>query len=175
MTREQALNAVKASVEDKALVKQILAAEEIMRALARRLGEDEDEWGLAGLLYDVDVELVQDDPSSHGRLSADIAGDLGAPVTVVHAILCQGVDHSITPETSLDKALYCVDPLCRLVMSVASLYSRRPTSREVLRRFRDKGFSPQINRQQLATCKELGLDLEEFISLGVVATQNVIS
>jgi len=121
MTREQALNVVKANVEDKALVRQILAAEEIMRALARRLGEDEDEWGLAGLLYDVDVELVQDDPSSHGRLSADIAGDLGAPATVVHAILCQGVDHSIAPETSLDKALYCVDPLCRLIMSVASL------------------------------------------------------
>ena len=177
MTREEALNAVKANVESGTLVKQILAAEALMRTLARKLGGDEDEWGLTGLLYDIDAELVQDDPSSHGRLSADIAGDLGASAAVVHAILCQNEAHSITPETKLDKALYCADPLCELITAAALVHPGEVeslTDREVLRHFREEDFNPRINRQQMATCRELGLELEEFISLGVGATQNII-
>ncbi len=59
MTREEALDSVKANVENKNLVKHMLATEAIMRALAKRLGEDEEEWGLTGLLHDIDVELTE--------------------------------------------------------------------------------------------------------------------
>ena len=71
MTRKEALDSVKANVESENLVKHMLATEAIMRALARRLGEDEEEWGLTGLLHDIDVELTEGDMNSHSRLGAD--------------------------------------------------------------------------------------------------------
>ncbi len=62
MTREEALNSIKANVENANLIKHMLAAEAIMRVLAKRLGEDEEEWGLTGLLHDIDVELTPPHP-----------------------------------------------------------------------------------------------------------------
>ena len=66
----------------------MLATEAIMRALARRLGEDEEEWGLTGLLHDIDMELTEGDMSTHSKLGADLARELGASEAMAHAILC---------------------------------------------------------------------------------------
>ena len=71
MNREEALDSIKANVENKNLVKHMLAAEVILRALAKRFGEDEEEWGLTGLLHDIDVELTEGDMHSHSKLGAD--------------------------------------------------------------------------------------------------------
>jgi len=78
MDREDVLDSVRANVENENLVKHMLATEAIMRALAKRLGEDEEEWGLTGLLHDIDVELTEDDMSTHSTLGADLARELGA-------------------------------------------------------------------------------------------------
>ncbi|GAI01106.1 unnamed protein product, partial [marine sediment metagenome] len=65
MTREEALDSIKANVENENLIKHMLATEAIMLALARRLGEDEEEWGLTGLLHDIDMELTEGDMNIH--------------------------------------------------------------------------------------------------------------
>ena len=78
MTRKEALNSVKANVENENLIKHMLATEAIMRAIARRFGEDEEEWGLTGLLHDIDVELTEGDMDSHSKLGADLVRELGA-------------------------------------------------------------------------------------------------
>ena len=72
MIREDALDSIYENVENENLVKHMLATEAIMEALAQRLGEDKQEWGLAGLLHDIDVELTEGDMNSHGRLGADL-------------------------------------------------------------------------------------------------------
>ena len=77
MNREEAFDSVKANVENENLVKHMLATEAIMRALARRFGEDEEEWGLTGLLHDIDVELTEGDMNTHSKLGADLARELG--------------------------------------------------------------------------------------------------
>ena len=87
MTREEALESVRANVENENLVKHMLATEATMRALAKRLGEDEEEWGLTGLLHDIDVELTEGDMNTHSKLGADIARELGASEKMAHAIL----------------------------------------------------------------------------------------
>ena len=71
MLREKALESIKANVENQNMVKHMLATEAILRALARRLGEDEEEWGLTGLLHDIDVELTGGDMNVHSKLGAD--------------------------------------------------------------------------------------------------------
>ncbi|MFC1985458.1 HD domain-containing protein [Chloroflexota bacterium] len=177
MTRKEALDSVKANVENANLVKHMLATEAIMEALARRFDEDEDEWGLTGLLHDVDAELTEGDMSSHGKLGADLVREMGASETMAHAILCHNEAHGIPLETKLDKALFCADSLTGLITAAALV---RPDKKlagveanSVKKRFKEKSFAAGANREQIASCSELGLELDDFIELGLKAMQGI--
>ncbi len=177
MTREEALDSVRINVENENSVKHMLATEAIMRALARRLGEDEEEWGLTGLLHDIDMELTEGDMNSHSQLGADLAREMGASEAISHAILCHNQAHGIPLETKLDKALFCADPLTGLIMAAALVRPDKKLAsveaRSVRRRFNEKSFAAGANREQIARCSELGLELDEFIELGLKAMQGI--
>ncbi|MBA7697516.1 hypothetical protein ES703_106183 [subsurface metagenome] len=148
-----------------------------MRALAKRLGEDEEEWGLTGLLHDIDVELTQGDMHTHSKLGADLAGELGANKAVVHAILCHNEAHGIPRETRLDKALFCVDPLTGLITASALVRPDKKLAsleaKSVIKKFKQKGFAAGANRQQIAQCSEIGIEFDQFIKLGLMAMQAI--
>ena len=162
------------------MIRHMLAAEAIMRALAKKLGENEyeDEWGITGLIHDIDMELVEGDMSSHSKLGADIARELGANETMVHAVLCHNEAHDVPRETKLDKALFCADSLSGLITAAALV---RPdklgglTTKSVMKRFREKSFAAGVNREHVAQCQAIGLELEEFIGLGIEAMQGIAS
>ncbi len=179
MTRKEVLNSVNENVENKNLVKHMLATEAIMRALARHLGEDEEEWGLTGLLHDIDVELTGGDMSSHSKLGADLARELGASEAVAHAILCHNEAHGVPRETKLDKALFCVDPLTGLITAAALVRPDKKLAaleaKSVLKRFKEKSFAAGASREQISLCSEIGLELGEFIELGLKAMQEISS
>ena len=176
--REEILDSIHGNVQDKNMIKHMLATEAIMRALAKKLGEDEEEWGITGLIHDIDMELVEGDMSSHSKLGADIAQELGASETMAHAILCHNEAHGGPRETKLDKALFCADPLSGLITAAALV---RPdklsglTTKSVMKRFREKSFAAGVNREQVAQCQEIGLELEEFINLGIEAMREIAS
>ena len=176
LNRDEILDSIHGNVQNKNMIKHMLATEAIMRALARKLGENEEEWGITGLIHDIDVELVEGDMSSHGKLSADIAQELGANETMAHAILCHNEAHGVPRETKLDKALFCADPLSGLITAAALV---RPdklsglTTKSVIKRFREKSFAAGANREQVAQCQEIGLEMEEFIGLGIEAMQGI--
>ena len=177
MTRKEALDSIKANVENENLIKHMLATEAIMRALARRLGEDEEEWGLTGLLHDIDMELTGADMKSHSKLGADLARELGASEAMTHAILCHNEAHGIPLETKLDKALFCVDPLTGLITTAALVRPDKKLAgleaRSVIKKFKEKSFAAGVNRQQISQCSEIGLELGDFIQLGLVAMQGI--
>jgi putative nucleotidyltransferase with HDIG domain len=176
LDREEILDSIHANVQDKNIIKHMLATEAIMRALARRLGGDEEEWGITGLLHDIDVELVEGDMSSHSRLGADIAQELGASETMARAILCHNEAHGVPRETKLDKALFCADPLSGLITAAALVHPDKLgglTTKSVMKRFREKSFAAGVNREQVAQCQEIGLELEEFIGLGIKAMKEI--
>ena len=176
LNRDEILDSIHGNVQNKNMIKHMLATEAIMRALARKLGEDEEEWGITGLIHDIDVELVEGDMSSHGKLGADLAQELGANDTIAHAILCHNEAHGVPRETKLDKALFCADPLSGLITAAALV---RPdklsglTTKSVIKRFREKSFAAGANREQVAQCQEIGLEMEEFIGLGIEAMQGI--
>ena len=176
--RDEILDSIQGNVQDKNMIKHMLATEAIMRALAKKLGEDEEEWGITGLIHDIDMELVEGDMSSHSKLGADIAQELGASEAMVHAILCHNEAHGVPRETKLDKALFCADPLSGLITAAALV---RPdklsglTTKSVMKRFREKIFAAGVNREQVAQCQEIGLELEEFIDLGIEAMKGIAS
>ncbi|MBA7596858.1 hypothetical protein ES703_03848 [subsurface metagenome] len=177
MTRDEVLASIRANVENENLIKHMLATEAIMRALARRFGQDEEEWGLTGLIHDIDAELTEGDMNTHSKLGADIASEMGASESMAHAILCHNETHGIPCETLLDKALFCTDPLTGLIVAAALV---RPDKKlagldasSVMKRFGEKRFAAGANREQIAKCSEIGLELEDFIALGVEAMQGI--
>ena len=177
MDREVALDSIKTNVENENLIKHMLATEAIMRALAQRFGEDEEEWGLTGLLHDIDVELTADDPHSHSKLGADIARDLGASDKMAQAILRHNEAHGIACESLLDKALFCADPLTGLITAAALIRPDRKLSGltvdSLKKRFKEKRFAAGVNREQIARCSEIGVELDEFMGIGLRAMQKV--
>jgi len=177
MTREEAVDSVKANVENENLVKHMLATEAIMRALAKHLGEDEEEWGLTGLLHDIDEELVGGDMNSHGKLGADLAKELGANEAMAHAILCHNPAHGIPRKTKLDKALFCTDPLTGLTTAAALVRPDKKLAgleaKSVKKKFKQKSFAAGASREQISLCSEIGLELGEFIELGLKAMKGI--
>ncbi len=177
ITWEEALNSVNANVENQNLVKHMLATEAIMRALAKRLGEDEEEWGLTGLLHDIDVELTEGDMKAHSKLGADLARELGASEAMTHAILCHNEAHGLPLETKLDKALFCADPLTGLIIAAALVRPDKKLAgleaKSVLKRFKEKSFAAGADREQIDKCSDIGLELGEFIEMGLEAMQGI--
>ena len=177
MTRSEALNSVRANVANGNLIKHMLATEAIMRALAKRFGEDEEEWGLTGLLHDIDVELTQENPVEHSKLGASLAGELGASDKVCHAILCHNYVHGIRCETMLDKVLICVDPLTGLITAGALVRPDKKlaglTVDSLIKRFGEKRFAAGASREQIALCKEIGIGLDEFIGIGLESIKGI--
>ena len=177
MTRKEALDSVRANVENKNLVKHMLATEAIMGALARRLDNDEKEWALTGLLHDIDVELSEEDPKTHSRLGADLVREMGGSEAMAQAILRHNEAHGIPLETKLDKALFCADPLTGLITAAALVRPDKKLAsveaRSVQRRFKEKSFAAGASREQIASCNTLGIELDEFIELGLKALQKI--
>ncbi len=177
MTREEALDSIKVNVENANLVKHMLATESIMRALARRFGEDEEEWGLTGLLHDIDVELTEGDMNNHSKLGADLVRELGASEAMANAILCHNEVHGILCETKLANALFCVDSLTGLVTAATLVRPDKKMAnlevKSVKKRFKEKSFAAGANREQIALCSEIDIELDEFIELGLAAMQGI--
>ena len=177
MTREEVLDSIKANVGNRNLIKHMLATEAIMRALAKRLGDEEEEWGLIGLVHDIDMELTGGDMSQHSKLGADLVRELGASEAMAHAVLCHNEAHGIPLETKLDKALCCVDSLTGLITAAALV---RPDKKlasleteSVIKKFREKGFAAGVNREHITRCSELGIELNEFMELGLSAMKKI--
>ncbi len=177
MNRQEAIESIEENVENRNLIKHMLATEAIMRSLAKKLGEDEEEWGLAGLLHDIDVELTEGDMSSHSKLGADLVREMGASESIVHAVLCHNQMHGIACESKLDKALFCADPLTGLITAAALVRPDKKLNgveaKSVLKRFKEKSFAAGANREQIAGCSSLGLELEEFVDIGLKAMKKI--
>ena len=177
MDREEALDSIRDNVENKNLIKHMLATEAIMRALAKRFGEDEAEWGFTGLLHDIDVELTDGDMSSHSRLGADLVRELGASEAIAHAILAHNERHGVPLETKLDRALFCADPLTGLIVAAALVHPDKELAglevSSIKKRFKEKSFAAGANREQIARCCDIGLELDEFIGLGLEAMKKI--
>jgi putative nucleotidyltransferase with HDIG domain len=177
VTREEALDSIKANIENQNTIKHMLATEAIMRALAKRFGEDEEEWGLTGLVHDIDMELTEGDMSTHSKLGADLVRELGASEAMARAVLCHNEAHGIPRESRLDKALFCADPLTGLITAAALVRPDKKLAgveaKSVRKRYKEKSFAAGAKREQIAQCAELGLELDDFLELGLEAMKGI--
>ncbi|OFW57524.1 MAG: phosphohydrolase, partial [Actinobacteria bacterium RBG_16_64_13] len=178
MNRERALQLVRDRVRNENLVNHMLAAEAIMGALARRLGGEEERWRLAGLLHDLDVEETADTMEEHGTLTVKWLRDEGFDDEgVLQAILAHNSANGSSIGCDMDRALFACDCLTGLVTAAALI---RPEKRVGLvelkslkKRFKEPSFAKGARREDIMTCTELGLELDEFLAIGLTAMREV--
>ncbi|MDP3093254.1 MAG: HDIG domain-containing protein [bacterium] len=187
MTREEALNLVRQYVKNENSIKHMLATEAIMRALARRFNtsaslsasENEETWGLAGLLHDMDIEIVdwKTHPEQQGAVGADMLEKMGVDSVITNAIRAHNEATGKTRDNLIEKAIYAVDCLTGLIVaSTLVLPSRKIgdlSPENVLNRFKEKSFAKGARREAISTCSEINLSLEEFAKIGLEAMQNI--
>lgn len=148
------------------------ASEAVMRALARHFGEDEELWGLTGLLHDVDYPVTKGAPEQHGLKAVGILeGKLPAEaITAIsaHNSECTGLE----PKTRLDFALRAAETITGLVTAAALM---RPTGMEGMqvkslkKKMKDKAFAAAVNRDRIRECERIDLPLDEFLGIAIQA------
>ncbi|GFN22714.1 HDIG domain-containing metalloprotein [Thermanaeromonas sp. C210] len=177
MQREQALELLQKHISTPNLLKHCLAVEAVMRALARHLGEDEDKWGLAGLLHDIDYEATKDDPHRHSLVGGDMLEQEGMEPEIVYAVKAHNEIHGLPREDRLSQALYATDPLTGLIVAAALIRPEKKLAPVdvpfLLNRYQEKSFARGAKREQIAACRELGLSLEEFLRIGLEAMKGI--
>lgn len=177
MNRDEAYALLTQHLKTKNLVKHCLAVEAVMRRLARHFGEDEEKWGLAGLLHDIDYDRTKDDPARHSLEGAELLAEKGLPEDVVYAVKVHNEAHGLPRKSLMDKALYATDPLTGLIVAGALIRPEKKLAAidvEFLKnRYGEKSFARGANRETIAACSEMGLSLEEFLGLGLEAMQGI--
>ena len=176
MNREQAYELVEGRLGGTATMAHCLACEACLRALARRLGEDEELWGITGLVHDVDLDETADDPARHTLVGAEVLREAGAPETLVQAVL--GHNDKAPRETLLAKALWVVDPTTGFITAAALIRPSKSTSdltvKSVKKRMKDKRFAAAVSRDQIRACEaQLGIELDEFFATCLAAMDEI--
>ena len=176
-SREQVVAIVEARVANENLRRHMLATEAIMRALAGRLGEDPELWGLAGLAHDLDCEETGDDFTRQGVVAAETLRELGAPETVAHAVMAHNPATGVAAESPFDVALLATDQLSGLITAAALVRPDKDLAgvsvKSVRKRFRESAFARGVDRDAILRCDALGLALDEFMGIGLGAMQGI--
>jgi putative nucleotidyltransferase with HDIG domain len=173
MNRADAFALLTEYTSNPSLVKHMLAVEAAMRAYARKLGADEEKWGIVGLLHDFDYERWPD-PPDHPLRGAEILRQHGYPDDVIYAIKSHADYLPDCPRVHpMDKALYACDELAGLITAAALV---RPggitdlTAASVKKKMKSKGFAVGVKREDLERgAADFGVDLTEHIQFVIDA------
>lgn len=178
--REQALGFLNQQIKNKNIIKHMLATEAMMRELAKKFGENEEEWAMAGLLHDGDYnESVPD--NRQGIEVTRILREKGfkIPESVAHAMAAHNWHNTgVEPLNSMDWSLFCGDSLTGLIVACALV---RPDKKlasvtliSVLKKFNQKSFAAGTRREDIALCEDkLGIALSDFIEIVLKSMQNI--
>jgi putative nucleotidyltransferase with HDIG domain len=182
-TRQDAWNLMTEYTASENLRRHMLAVEAAMRAYARRFGEDENRWGLAGLLHDFDYEQHPNpewkaDPNEHPLFGSRILEQEGYPEDVIYAIKTHADYLGLPRKSLMDKTLFAVDELTGLITAAALVRPDRSLqnleARSVRKKMKDKAFARGVNREDVINgASELGVDLDEHIAFVIDAMRSV--
>lgn len=177
MQREEALKLMQKNIKQKNLRKHCLAVEAVMAELANYFDKDEHKWRLAGLLHDIDYEQTADQPEKHSQIGADMLAEMGMEAKIVKAVRAHNGMHELPRETLMAKSLYAADPLTGLIVASALIHPDKKLealdTEFVLNRYGDSSFAKGADRDVIASCKELDLELKEFVELSLKAMQGI--
>ena len=177
MTRDKALGLLEEFTKSDGLRKHALAVEAAMRAYARKLGEDEDYWGVVGLLHDFDWEIHPTLPV-HPVKGAEILRERGVDEAIVLDVVSHGIDTGVPRDTPLRKVLFAVDELTGFILAVAVVRPSRSLNdleaKSVIKKMKDKSFAAAVSREDVKEGAEaLGVELSEHVQFVIEAMRPI--
>ncbi len=176
-TREQAYDLLAQYNTNDALIKHALSVEAVMRYFARKRGEDEEKWGIIGLIHDLDYEQF---PEEHCRKTEEILKKNSWPQEYIRAAVSHGwgICSDIEPQTELEKVLYAIDELTGLVVTTALVRPSKSVldlkAKSVKKKWKDKRFAAGVDRSIIEKGAEmLGMELTELITDTIMGMRDV--
>jgi putative nucleotidyltransferase with HDIG domain len=175
MKREEALELLKKHLKNKNLVKHCLSVEACMRALAAKIGQDEEKWGLAGIVHDLDYELTEKSPELHTTETVRILRELGIDPDVIEAV--QAHAGKVPCQNAMDWSIYSIDPLTGLIIAATLMHPEKKLKaidlEFIKRRYKEKSFARGARREEIEECKNIPMELDEYIDLCIKAMQGI--
>ncbi len=175
LSREQAWDLFCSWTESESLRRHVLAVEAAMRAYAARFGEDEELWGLVGMLHDLDYERYPDLETGHPRMALEELRKQGFSEEFVRAVASHADFLGVSRDSKMEKTLFAVDELSGFVMACAFV---RPegihgmTPKSVKKKMKTPAFAAAVNRDELrAGAEDLGVDFDEHVTLVIAALE----
>jgi putative nucleotidyltransferase with HDIG domain len=175
MDREAAIELCRNRAEKETTVRHLISVEGVMRALARRFGEDEDLWALTGLFHDLDQDQTHDDPDRHAYLAAEWLREAGVDERVVNGVLAHAHEQFRTDRMS--RAVVHADAVAGLLVAAALVRPEKAVGMKVSsvkKKLKEKAFAPGVNRDEVTSVEDsIGLPLDEFLAVGIEGLQAV--
>jgi putative nucleotidyltransferase with HDIG domain len=178
MTRDDAEELLKRYVKNERMLDHSFAAEAVLRALARRLGRDEEKWGLAGLLHDIDIEVVGGDLTRHGCEAVPILTEAGIDPEIIDAVKMHNeAVCGVMRSTEFQHALAAGETVTGLVVATALVYPDKKIAgvkvKSITKRMKERAFAASVNRDTIRECEKIGLPLDEFVGIALAAMQGI--
>ncbi len=177
MDRANAFAILKEHAKGDVLMRHGMAVEACMRAYARKLGGDEELWGVVGLIHDFDWDVCPT-PEQHPQFGANILRQRGYPEVIVRAVVSHGNHTGVRRESEMEKALFAVDELSGFITAVTLVRPNKSLSetdaRAVRRKMKDKAFARSVNREDMIQgAQDMGIDLDQHIEFVIQALKPV--
>jgi len=177
INRESAWGLLTEFTQSESLRKHALAVEACMRAYARKLRADEEQWGITGLLHDFDYEKYPT-PEEHPSVGSKILRERGYPEEVIRAILSHADYSGVKRESPMEKTLYACDELSGLITAAALVKPSKSVAevdaRSIRKKMKDKAFARSVNRDDIINgAADLGVDLDEHITFCIEAMKGI--
>ena len=178
LTREKAITVLREHVKNEKTIVHCLASEAVMRALAKRLGEDEEKWGLTGLLHDIDVEMTNANPKVHALMAEEILGEFELDKEMFDAIRMHNDEATGIPRTTrFQHALAAGETITGLIYATTLVYPDKKIEgvkyKSVRKRMKERAFAASVNRDHIMECEKIGIPLDEFIQISVDAMRGI--
>lgn len=177
INREAAWGLLCEYTQSESLRKHMLAVEACMRAYARKYGEDEEEYGITGLLHDFDYEKYPT-PEQHPFVGNKILKEKGYPEEILRAILSHADYSGVKRESRMEKVLYACDELSGLITAAALVKPTKAVAdvdaKSIRKKMKDKAFARSVNRDDIVNgAADLGVDLDEHITFCIEAMKGI--
>ena len=176
-SREEAFSLLKTYNQNEGLIRHALAVEAVMRYCARTRGQDEEKWGVIGLVHDLDYEQF---PEQHCRKTEEILTSNNWPAEYIRAVVSHGwgICTDVEPQSELEKVLFAADELTGLVAATALVRPSKSVMdvkvKSVKKKWKDRSFAAGVNREIIAKGAEmLGVELSELIDDVIMGMRDV--
>ena len=174
MDRKIAIELLDNYIKNDRMKNHCYASEAVLRALAEKLGRDPDQWGIAGLLHDIDVEITDADPKRHGLEGLPILEEAGMDAESIEAIKMHNEEATGMPRSKeFHHALAAGETITGLIVATTLVYPDKKLAsvkpKSVVKRMKQKAFAASVNRDTIRECEKIGIPLNEFAELAVDA------